>query len=231
MPTPRVLKVLILLVLATSATTAFLLARSRSDRSAPGTANPLAQEDRVKGLFLADFNLTGADGSRITNDIFQGKVTIVDFFFTHCPFICPTLTAKMAELTVALKDAPQAQFLSISVDPEHDTPERLAAYAKEHAGHSDRWTFATAHGHADGAADLRRLVTGGLKFDLDADPKNMINLPATHGDGVQMANIRHPPYFVVVGPKGEVLDIITATIPGEIEAAIPRLRAAAAKLK
>lgn len=229
---PRVLKILAIVLLVTSAISAFLLVRARSLRlDNPSAANPLVPEDRVKGLFVPDFTLTAPDGKAVTNEVFKGRVTVVDFFFTHCPFICPTLTAKMAELAQMLKGVPNARFLSISVDPEHDTPERLGVYAREHArgpsGPEERWTFATAHGQADAEADLRRLVTDGLKFDLGADAKNMINLPG----GGQMANVRHPPYFVVVGPKGEVLDIFTPTIPGELEAAAARVRAVAERVK
>lgn len=228
---PKILRIAVVILVLTSAVTAVLLVRERSSRL-PASTPPgdlLTPPDHVKGLVIPDFELTTSEGAKITDDAFKSRFTVVDFFFTHCPFICPTLTSKMGELAVALKDVPQVRLLSISVDPEHDTPKRLAEYAHEHRVNIDQWTFATLHGQPDAAEQLQRIVTQGLKFDLGHDATNPINLPDIAGGG-QMSNIRHPPFFVIVGPRGEVLDVFPATIPGEIEGAIDRIKAAAKKL-
>lgn len=71
----------------------------------------------------------------------RGKVAIYDFVFTHCAATCPMQTRAMQALTRQL-NSPHLRFVSISVDPTRDTPEVLAAYAKQFRT-DDRWLFLT----------------------------------------------------------------------------------------
>src|SRR6516162_4283661 len=76
-------------------------------------------------------------GNTLALDQLRGKVIVADFFFTHCPNICPTLTRNMKKLQDALKlkdemklnDTSFVQFLSFSVDPERDSATVLKKYA------------------------------------------------------------------------------------------------------
>lgn len=63
----------------------------------------------------------------------------LQFIFTTCPGVCPTLTATLAELG---RRVPEARLVSISIDPEVDTPARLAEY-KERSGAGEGWRFLT----------------------------------------------------------------------------------------
>ena len=75
-------------------------------------------------------------------DSMKGNVTVYDFIFTNCSGICPIMSRNMSDLTKRLpKDAP-VRFVSISVDPARDTPERLREYAKRFR-RDDRWIFLT----------------------------------------------------------------------------------------
>ncbi|MCS7050798.1 MAG: SCO family protein [Thermomicrobium sp.] len=73
--------------------------------------------------------LDGSDGRRHALTDFRGKVTVVFFGYTHCPDVCPTTASTMARARAALGDqADRVQLVFVSVDPERDTPERLASY-------------------------------------------------------------------------------------------------------
>jgi protein SCO1/2 len=73
------------------------------------------------------------DGQPLRNEFFTGHWTFVFFGFTQCPDICPTTLATLAQVRKQLADLPEAarpRVLLISVDPERDPPERLAAYVR-----------------------------------------------------------------------------------------------------
>ena len=91
------------------------------------TTSACQQSDR-----LPDFTLTSQDGSRVSLRDFRGKVVAVTFIFASCPELCPMLTAKMADVQEKLGSAfgPKIAFVSITVDPERDTPEVLKEYAQ-----------------------------------------------------------------------------------------------------
>ena len=94
-------------------------------------------ETRANGLFLfdtprdvGDFSLTDHRGLSFTRDDLRGRWTLIFFGFTHCPDICPTTMAELAELKSQLADteASDARVVMVSVDPARDTPDRLAQY-------------------------------------------------------------------------------------------------------
>jgi protein SCO1/2 len=92
---------------------------------------------------VPDFALIERSGRQITRADLLGKVWIVNFFYTECPDTCPLQSAHMARLQDALAQEPDVRLVSISVDPEHDTPEVLAAYAARYGADPDRWLFLT----------------------------------------------------------------------------------------
>ena len=94
-------------------------------------------ETRANGLFLfdtprdvGDFSLTDHRGLSFTRDDLTDRWTLIFFGFTHCPDICPTTMAELAELKSQLADteASDARVVMVSVDPARDTPDRLAQY-------------------------------------------------------------------------------------------------------
>ena len=92
------------------------------------------------------FAFTNQDGQVITNDFMSGKIAIVDFFFTNCTSICPMLSSQMARLQHSVKSEnidSQVVFLSHTVDPKHDTPEVLKAYADRMGADYSNWNFVT----------------------------------------------------------------------------------------
>lgn len=94
-------------------------------------------ETRANGLFLFDtprdpgeFSLIDHHGSPFTREDLIDQWTLIFFGFTHCPDICPTTMAELAELKAQLvgTEASDARVVMLSVDPARDTPERLTQY-------------------------------------------------------------------------------------------------------
>ena len=92
-----------------------------------------------------DFVLRGQDGARIALDQFRGKAVAVTFIFASCSATCPILTAKMAAVQDQLGSdfGRKIAFLSITVDPDHDTPEVLQHYANTFGANPTGWKFLT----------------------------------------------------------------------------------------
>ncbi len=181
------------------------------------STDPLKPDDIAAGLSIPAFTLMTQDGKTITRDDLLGHVTIADFFFTRCIFVCPVLTQHMVDQQAALKGT-SVRLLSVSVDPEHETNESLRKYAEEHTADFSRWTFARGDKETIG-----RIVTGGLQFAVGEDPKRTIPIEG----GATMPNIVHPPWFVLIGPKAEVLGIYHTDDEDDMRALTERARAAA----
>jgi cytochrome oxidase Cu insertion factor (SCO1/SenC/PrrC family) len=95
-------------------------------------------------LNIPDVELLDQHGNKIHfyTDLVKGHTVVINFIFTTCTTICPPLGATFARVQKELGDKADVRFISISVDPATDTPERLKSWgAKFHAG--DNWTFVT----------------------------------------------------------------------------------------
>ena len=94
---------------------------------------------------LEDLELTAMDGSETSlfAELDSGKPVMINFIFTTCTTICPVMSATFAQVQGELgPDAENVRMISVSIDPEYDTPGRLRAYASLfHAG--DQWQFLT----------------------------------------------------------------------------------------
>ncbi len=77
---------------------------------------------------IDDFSFINQDNDTITRDSLLGSIYVASFFFTSCPTICPTMTRNMSYLQDKLSVYPNIRFLSHTVDPDNDTPEKLSDY-------------------------------------------------------------------------------------------------------
>ena len=121
--------------------------------------------DRVEGPpvigAVPSFTLVERDGESLSRADLDGRPWVADFIFTRCTGMCPALSARMAELRRQLRDnGLHARLVSFSVDPAHDTPERLRTYAERY-GAGDDWLFVT--GERD---ELYRLIGDGFKLSV-----------------------------------------------------------------
>jgi protein SCO1/2 len=103
-----------------------------------------------------NFTLTSQDVKPVAIADLRGKVVAVTFIYTECPDICPMLTQKMVQVQDELGTdfGKKIAFVSISLDPEHDTPEVLKDYAQFWGAKPEGWSFLT--GSLDAVRDVTR---------------------------------------------------------------------------
>jgi protein SCO1 len=120
---------------------------------------------------VPDFKLVDQNGKRFGFHQYRGRVVVLTFIYTRCPLpdYCPLMTTNFAEIEKALKTGPdsksRAQLLSITVDPEYDTPKILREYAAAHSTGSGLWDYATGT-----KEDIKQVATYfGMQYWPDAD--------------------------------------------------------------
>jgi protein SCO1 len=100
---------------------------------------------------VSNITLTNQLGQQVSLDDLAGKIIVIDYFFTHCPSICPTLTRNMKKLQSSMKlkddrrrvDTSFVHFLSFTVDPERDSVAALRKYADRFGVNHDVWWMLT----------------------------------------------------------------------------------------
>ena len=94
------------------------------------------------GAAVPDFSLTDQSGRVVRLRDYAGRVVAVDFIYTRCPLpdVCPRLSANFAYLN---KRVPDVALFSVTIDPQFDTPEVLAEYARRYGSDGERWRFLT----------------------------------------------------------------------------------------
>ena len=145
------------------------------------------------------FEFTNQDGEVITRDDLLGKVYITDFFFATCPTICPKMAGNMKYLQDKFKDKKDLKFISITVNPEHDSAEVLKDYAEMVHADTDTWTFLT--GDKDKIYDL---ALNGFFVSVGEDE-------------VAPGGFLHTQYFVLVDKNGHIRGLFDGTVYSEMK--------------
>jgi protein SCO1 len=133
------------------------------------------------------FAFTTQQNKSFTHEDLLGRVSIANFIFTRCPTVCPVFSMKMQR--VAEQTDASIQLISFSVDPEYDTPERLAAYARDFQADPTRWHFLTGE-----ATEVRQTVEGALKIAMADEGLDENGLP----------DIVHGTHFVLLDSEGRI---------------------------
>lgn len=166
----------------------------------------------LQAMTIADFALVDQAGKvAIARDL-DGHYTVLSFMFSHCTLACPIMSGNMYRLY--LEGPAQVRFVSLSVDPVHDTPERLAEYAKNLGVSAPKWRMLS------GPEKVVREVAASLGFDFQNDPATMIDM----GDGRSMANIIHPTRLLLFGPDGRIIDSYSGVDRMEVDRLLMDLR-------
>ena len=146
------------------------------------------------------WSATAEDGRPIGTAQLRGKVWVVNFLFTSCPTSCPPLARATTQLQERLRallpkgEPPAVQIVSITVDPETDTPAVLRDFARQYAADPKLWHFATL-GNYDAT---EKLVTEGfLSQVLRPDPAPGASKP-------NAVDTAHSLHFVVVDQHGHI---------------------------
>ncbi len=109
----------------------------------PKIVGRFQKSDLVTFNKVPSFEFVNQHGNTITNKNFEGKVYVVEFFFSTCPSICPIMNDKMGTIQEKFYGNPNFGIASISITPEIDTPEVLNEYAKEHKITLKNWHLLT----------------------------------------------------------------------------------------
>ncbi|MBA3312068.1 MAG: SCO family protein [Planctomycetota bacterium] len=91
---------------------------------------------------VADFSFTERSGETVTKQDLLGKPWIVGFIFTRCAGPCPKVSGQMSVLQDALADA-DVRLVTMTVDPDYDTPDVLSRYAEAYGADAEKWLFLT----------------------------------------------------------------------------------------
>lgn len=176
-----------------------LLACAQGDSSSGETKSlPFIGEHEVEfnrredGTMIADtvyytipkFSFINQDGHEVSHRDYAGKIFVADFFFTHCPSICPMMSAQMLRLQGRVAEAglkEQVKFLSHTVDPTRDTPDTLKAYALKMGADLSNWNFVTGE-----AEDIYYQAENG--YMLSAFPSDSADGGFFHSDKIALVD-------------------------------------------
>ena len=93
---------------------------------------------------VKNIQLTNQLGNKVSLDDLHGKIIVLNFFFTRCPTICPGLTKNMKRLQDSfVKNDSIVQFISVSIDPQHDSVPQLRKFADRYNINHDTWWMVT----------------------------------------------------------------------------------------
>jgi len=181
------------------------------------SADPLAPDPRMDALSIPEFTLTDHSAEPITRDDLTGRVTVLNFFFTHCQSVCPPMLRNMREAQRQLTGS-GVRFLSVTVDPQRDTPSRLRDYARQLNADLRSWTFATGE-----EKTIERIIHDGLLL-AKPQPSSQQKIPLP--DGGQMSNILPPSRLALIGPDAQVLALYSGLDRSDVDRLVQRARAA-----
>lgn len=135
---------------------------------------------------VPEFNLTNQHNQDISNQDLLGKVYVVEFFFSTCPSICPLMQESLVKVQDKYFGNPNVAFASITINPEHDTPEVLKTYAENNNVVNTNWHF----------------LTGDLDYIYDIANKGF-NLYAAEAPEVE-GGFEHSGFFALVDKEGSI---------------------------
>ena len=139
---------------------------------------------------IDDFSFINQDNETITKDSLTGSIYVANFFFSSCPSICPIMTRNMSYLQDKLSVFPNIRFLSHTVDPVNDTPEKLRSYVSMMQQKNinidlSNWDFVTG--------DKDKLYQSAANYFVNASV-----------DSLAPGGFLHSEYFILIDKQGRV---------------------------
>lgn len=164
------------------------------------------------------FTVTNQNGQRIDASEMRGRPWAVDLIFTRCPGPCAALTGVMRAIQDRLPPASSARLMSLTSDPEFDTPEVLAEYAAKFGADSNRWHFVTSS-----REEVRRLATRQLLLVLEDKPEAERESP----DDLFL----HSTFIVLIDGQGRLRGAVHGLEPGAADEVLAGLAALESEAK
>lgn len=140
---------------------------------------------------ISDFRLVDNTGETFSRSDMLKTKWVTNFIFTRCPSMCPTMSLQFQLLSKTLPS--DAGLLSITVDPEHDTPDVLASYAEKYADGIKKWHFLTGT-----KVDINKMIQS-CHLGVEDDP-NM-----------------HSLRFILIDDKAQIRGYYDSTDPGVLQ--------------
>lgn len=169
----------------------------------PSDINPKLVDESVQGVTshhrVGSFSLTNQDGKTITENNYDDKIYVADFFFVTCPTICPKMTKQMERVVGKFKSNNNILFLSHTVMPEHDSVPVLKEYATKYNINSNKWN----------------LVTGDKKQIYDLARKTYF-AAITEGDG-GVDDFIHTENFVLIDKEKRIRGFYDGTSENDVD--------------
>ena len=159
-------------------------------------AQPSADEAAMHQV--GDFAFVNQDGEMVTAHDFAGKIYVANFFFVHCPGICPTMRTNLAKIQQAFLDDDAVLLLSHTVQPETDTVPVLQNYATVNDVVSGKWHLVTGTREA-----IYALARDAYFADLEAD--------------LAEDNFLHSENFYLIDQAGRIRGIYNGTLPLDVQ--------------
>jgi protein SCO1/2 len=148
---------------------------------------------------IQDFRLQNQEGETIRLSKWKNKIVVVDFFFTHCPTICPKMTASLKEVIEKFQNDAGIILSSFTVDPQRDSVAQLKKYAERFSINTDKWDLIT-----------------GEKKDIYKLARNSFMIVATDGDGGP-GDFIHSDKFVLIDKQARIRGYYDGTDSKEIK--------------
>lgn len=143
---------------------------------------------------VPSFQLVDTNHKEFSKRNLEGKVWIANFMFTTCAGICPMMSQNIASIQNALGKEEDIRLVSISVNPEQDTPEAMKTYAKKYNADPSKWYFLTGD-----REEITKLAVGGFKVGSIDEP------------------IFHSGKLILVDKKFQIRGYFDGTDPEEIK--------------
>jgi len=169
----------------------------------PEDRKPIILEPQKIPEIIADFEFTDRSGRKVTRADLLGRPWLVCFVFTRCTGPCLGITGEMKRLQDRFQDT-ELRFVTITVDPDYDTPKELKKYAAQFEADSQRWLF----------------LTGNKKeiYDLIRDSFQMSVQEATGAARIPGYEVAHSTNILHVNAEGHVIGRYNAQVDTEIVA-------------
>ena len=146
---------------------------------------------------ISHFEMKNQLGETVTEKNLEGKIYVVDFFFTTCPGICKKMTEEMREIQRKFADNKDIKFVSFSIDTETDSVPQLKRYAERYKIPANQWQLLT-----------------GKQFDATHISQDIFHLSAFRdADGI----IQHDERYVLVDRKGRIRGYYHVTEPEKLK--------------
>lgn len=151
---------------------------------------------------VPEFQLIADDGKPFGSERLKGKIWVAEFFFASCAGICPIMNQNMMEVQKAFADNPDVFIVSITVDPQNDTPKILREYRQNFDAIEGKWFFLTGD-----KKTIYQLARHGFKLAAEEVP------PQEEGGPTDFI---HSDRFVLVDRKGRIRGFYNGTEKSDV---------------